>query len=460
MQRVSERLAAYVWSRQRLVTRWLPVAQGQWLQVVYPGWHVPTAGPDFSEAILALPDASLLHGDVEVHSRSSEWHAHNHGANPAYDRVVAHAVLWHDADRPTVRPDGRQVPVLELAHLLSAPLDELAEECEEDALAAAPWQGACAESWRAQDYRPLLPLLERAAKDRLEQRASSLAARSSAVGRGQAWYEAWLAALNYGPNRQAGMRLAQVAPLSLLLRVSALGGRERRAELLEALLLGAAGLLPSQASVPNIAALEDARPLEELWRQAGRFGLPATMRREEWQFFRVRPDAYPTRRLAGAALWLARHLPEPERAPLAALEAWQPGDDLGRLLMVPAAPPWSRRLDFGRPCQRPRPLLVGSSHALALVASLLLPFALACFRAAGRSEAVQRVHLAYAALPAPASDQVTRHMLEQITGSATPPWPASAQRHQGLHHLHASWCAERRCDQCPVGQATRALSSP
>lgn len=51
-------------------------------------------------------------GNVELHVRSSEWHAHGHSDDPAYDNVALHVVL--DEDRPVVRQNGERIPCLEL----------------------------------------------------------------------------------------------------------------------------------------------------------------------------------------------------------------------------------------------------------------------------------------------------------------------------------------------------------
>lgn len=462
---MTERLTSYVWARQRLTTRRLllaggPAAAAAWIEVVYPGRHVATAGPDFSEAILALPDRTLLHGDVEVHARSSGWHAHGHGRNPAYGRVVAHVVLWHDAGCPTVRPDGREVPVVELAHLLPASLEELAEEADgEGGEAEAPWHGACCADWRDQGFTPLLPILDQAGRERLERRAAALAERMATLGEGQAFLEGWLGGVNYGPNQAAGRRLAGLAPLDLLRRATALGPPEARGALLEALLLGAAGLLPDPSA--PAAAHQDAAPLTGLWRQAGGFAVAQPMERAAWQTFRVRPDAHPVRRLVGAARWLAPRLPHPEQTAVAAVAGWQPGDDLATLFVMPAPPAWQQRLDFGRPCPRPRPLLVGTGHARTLAACFLLPYALAWARRHGDQGLASQARRAYAAFPSLAPDQVTRHMLGQLSGAPSALWANGATRHQGLHHLHAAWCRVRDCAACPVGQATgRANFAP
>src|SRR5581483_12156653 len=84
---------AGIWQRQAFDKRDLATTDGVHFQVVYPGRCTGEAGPDFREAILALPDGSLLRGDVEIHLHSQGWEQHGHGRDPAYDLVLLHVVL-------------------------------------------------------------------------------------------------------------------------------------------------------------------------------------------------------------------------------------------------------------------------------------------------------------------------------------------------------------------------------
>ena len=54
-----------------------------------------------------------------IHVYSSGWYSHHHEGNPDYNEVVLHVVLYHNGQREIKRQDGRIVPELELAPLLS-----------------------------------------------------------------------------------------------------------------------------------------------------------------------------------------------------------------------------------------------------------------------------------------------------------------------------------------------------
>ena len=53
-------------------------------------WNI-YSGPDFKMVQYAV-DGEIFHGDVEIHLRSSDWFAHGHDHDPAFDHVSIHFV--------------------------------------------------------------------------------------------------------------------------------------------------------------------------------------------------------------------------------------------------------------------------------------------------------------------------------------------------------------------------------
>ena len=84
----------------------------------FPRIPVFNTDPPFREARLKIGKQYHL-GAVEIHVNSSGWYSHHHEGNPDYNEVVLHVVLYHNGQREIKRQDGRIVPELELAPLLS-----------------------------------------------------------------------------------------------------------------------------------------------------------------------------------------------------------------------------------------------------------------------------------------------------------------------------------------------------
>ncbi|HEX6511075.1 MAG TPA: DUF2851 family protein, partial [Chloroflexota bacterium] len=266
--RRDERWLADVWRRQAFDRRRLRTTSGLGFKVVYPGLCTGHAGPDFRDAILALPGGDLLRGDVELHLESSGWREHGHHRDPAYDAVLLHVVL--DEDQPTRNSAGQPVLTLELAGRLGPariaesppePLPET-ERASQLSYVVAPCRASLPRKGPDAVRATILAL----AAERFESKQAGFEAELAACEPSQVLYAGLMEALGYSRNRQAFRQLAEDVPLSAL-------AESREALAMEARLLAAAGAL-------------------------------------SWETVGVRPDNLPPRRIGQFAAVLGRLLPE------------------------------------------------------------------------------------------------------------------------------------------------------
>ncbi|XOV67107.1 MAG: DUF2851 family protein [Fluviicola sp.] len=112
---MSEEYLHFIWSLKRIVATDLRTQNNESIQIMSAGLHnTIQAGPDFSHAKLII-DGIEWHGPVEIHVKSSDWYAHQHHVDPAYDNVILHVVFEHDKE---VEQNGRILPTLELKPFL------------------------------------------------------------------------------------------------------------------------------------------------------------------------------------------------------------------------------------------------------------------------------------------------------------------------------------------------------
>lgn len=109
MDDIMEFLLHYVW-QHRLWTgcaEQLTTPDGHTVEVVDPGVHNLQAGPDFFNAKVRI-DGTLWAGNVEIHTRSSDWFRHHHETDAAYNNVILHVVAVNDSE--VVTAGGKQPP--------------------------------------------------------------------------------------------------------------------------------------------------------------------------------------------------------------------------------------------------------------------------------------------------------------------------------------------------------------
>jgi hypothetical protein len=351
-----------------------------------------------------------------------------------------------------------------LADYITLPAAELLEKVQPlitnlGALSEEPcWQ-------RTQDWplEEIVGRIEVAGDERLLSKAAIMEADLDVYGSAdEVFYRGLMEALGYSANREPMRTVASALPLSQLLTLPLDDDAGERAILLESILLGAGGFLPSQRSdleVLDWLSTEHAGELEELWRSYAPFlGLaPEKGLVTGWRVERVRPANSPVRRLAAGAYLLARLLWEQGGILGSFLSRLDlPPDQLARrwtaLLSVTGTGYWASYADFGHPLRADKEemALIGTSRAADIVVNVLLPLIVA-YATRTETQALQEATLSvYAHYPRLADNQITRAMTEEALGPRGKGAINGARRQQGLIHLYRLYCQARRCYECPV----------
>jgi hypothetical protein len=95
---------------------------------------------------------------------------------------------------------------------------------------------------------------------------------------------------------------------------------------------------------------------------------------------------------------------------------------------------------------------VSPGRAGIVVTNVALPFAAAYADHTDDTALGDRARRIYLAMPGLPSNQITREMRRQL---CLPRSPAGASAQQGLHHIWASWCRDKRCAECPCNPESR-----
>jgi hypothetical protein len=291
---LSESVLQRIWFEQ-LGRNPLTTLAGEAITLHHPGIWNHRAGPDFVRAAFSAPDGRTFTGDVELHRHSSDWNAHQHSANPAYQHVLLH-VFWQADPVLSDLPDPR-IRQVALEHQLSAPLTELISlfRSSQAEILTGEKPGRCHPLLLSLPPEKLKEVLEEAGWHRLRQRRFLAQARVVSQGYDQAVWVSFAEGLGFSENREPFASLARAVPIQKLLKIP--DSVERTA-----VLYGAAGLLPDPTrSKVSERALPVLRRLWGSWWRVREDWAPYILPAGSWRMGGVRPNNLPHRRLAALA---------------------------------------------------------------------------------------------------------------------------------------------------------------
>lgn len=410
----------------------LRTVDGREIEVIDQGMLNTGPGPDFFNAKIRIGDAVWV-GNVEVHVRASDWHAHGHNNDPAYRNVVLHVVGDDDC---RINIDGREVPqvllplaqeVIERYEDFTRPHVGDAYPCH-DRLAEIPslwiddWMTSLGYDRLQTKADAALDLLDRNHGDWLETAYQFLA-------RG----------LGFGANGEAMERTARSVPLRILFKHAA------DPMSAPALLLGQAGMLPTPENAADDAVV--LRLISDYAFLSAKFGLsrPTDI---QWRTGGIRPANAPCRRLATLAAMVSNGF-------TTATAAWNATSADEAVAVLRNAPPMHTYFTtHHRPAAmsaRPVSASLSIGAANILVINVVAPLIYARGYLADDTSAMERAVYMLQGLPPEDTAEVRTFAsmgLECHDAFAT----------QALHRLRTAYCDTRKCIYCRWGH--RLLATP
>lgn len=412
----------YLW-KHRVFGTALNTVDGRELKVQWPGRHNDDAGPDFTDARITIGGQKWV-GNVEIHVKASDWFAHGHDNDRAYDSVILHVVAVDDAR--VHRPDGSLIPQM----VLTLPPDFFLTYRQ----LMSDFKGT-----RCAPLIGMLPpmvktgWLETLAVERLQMKADRLLDyRNRLKGDWeQAVFTAVARGLGFGLNGQPFEMLAMNLPLKYVYH------HADNLEQVEALLLGQAGLLDPQRHMFDEYYQTLCR---EYFFLARKYGL-RPMRGDVWKYSRSRPQNFPHRRIA----MLAAALHDGVQFAKGLERANGDIDGLLEFFDWRLDGFWGRHYGFGDMGEeRVMPRTLSDASKELLIINVAAPFYYAHARVTGNIELGER-----------AANMLM--LLDPERNSKIDSWrscgivPEDALHSQALIHLRDEYCDRSRCLDCRFG---------
>ena len=497
---IHERFLRHIWSRQYLDPLSLRTTDNRTVRVLETGRLNTDGGPDFRDAIVKIA-GTTFHGDVEIHRTLVDWRLHRHFEDPRYNKVILHVVFERGPEpAATLVPSGRTIPILILEPFLTESIRTLWHRTIVDEQSLKKKSIRCSSLNQSVDVQLISGWIRRLAVERLELKLRRfderlrelaqihlLAVRDYHDRRGrwcvqgdpddippplkeltqvqlsprefwdQLLYEGLMECLGYSKNQESFLRLARAVTLQAVRSHHV----ENNEEALQALLLGAAGLIPRMKIVKDKESREFVRRLTHEWKAHKTYYRSSVLHLADWQFFPTRPVNFPTLRMAAATPLIHSILcedlfrriieilkmPDTRRRELSSIR---------KLLAVQPHPYWTRHYRFNEPSPKPvHPL--GPERTDAAIANVVVPLALLYARIFKDRMVREGALRLFDSMPSAPVNSITRVMEKQLLKGRLALASVSAQ--QGVIQLYKFYCSEERCAECDVGVVVFGMSS-
>lgn len=114
---MNEDFLHYLWKFKKFDSLNIKTTNEELITISNVGQYLELAGPDFFNAQISIGNQKWA-GNVEIHLKSSDWYVHHHEKDSNYENVILHVVWEHDA--AIFRKDNTEIPVLELKNYVNA----------------------------------------------------------------------------------------------------------------------------------------------------------------------------------------------------------------------------------------------------------------------------------------------------------------------------------------------------
>ncbi len=409
----------YVWQYKKFDFSNLMTVYGEEVTIINSGQFLQMSGPDFFNAQMVIGDQKWA-GNVEIHVKSSDWYLHNHENDTNYDNVILH-VVWEN-DTPIFRKNNSEIPTLELKKYV---FNEVLENYKK--LKTQKSWIYCESEISSIDGFSLQNWQERLFFERLERKAIPIEQLLEETENDWETVLFLMLAKNFGlnTNGEPFLKIAKSIPFSVVRKESF------EIENLEALIFGRADLFPVE--VEDLYAKELKNRYDYLFQKYQLKKLIV----EPVQFFKHRPDNFPTIRLAQLAM-----LYHQQRNLFSKIISVSKIDEFYKLFDISVSNYWQTHYHFDKESPRKKKSFSKSFVDL-LVINTIIPLQFAYAKSKGREISEAVLDLIKAISPEKNS------VIEKFATFAIK--SQNAFETQSLLQLKNEYCDKSKCLQCAVG---------
>jgi len=485
--KINEKFLYEIWKKQDF-DKVLITQENEKITIVDAGTeNTELGGPDFKNARIKIGNITYQ-GDVEIDLYHSDWKGHGHFLNKKYNKVILHAVMNNNSnDHFVITQDGRKVQSILLESFLKKdlrtdmqqailserenrlehkmPCSELNSIVTKKEKLAYMFDLGFARFRHKRDkmmqrlkeitYLSELNLKEPIIRYDLDENFNNRKFVSKDFSNKAIWhqliYESIFEALGYSNNKEIMRRLAEAADVRFF---NTLIENEEFVSIAESVLYNVAGLIPDVESLPDEETTEYSRKIYQQWKKIGNKYDGRTFHSVNWHFFKLRPQNFPTIRIAGGARLLNRLLKENMVENIIALfkrtnNPRRLASDLRTLFMVKAQGFWKKHFVFDQPSKVDLKYFVGFSRADEIIINIILPIISIYFEIFNKHDLTKKVLKLYLNYYQIGDNSVVTEVVNTL---ALDDAGKRTVFHQGMIELFKEFCTKEKCLECNIGK--------
>ncbi len=480
---IYEKQIAEVWKSQSF-QKSLQTVKGEDIQVLDIGLeNEGTGGPDFKNARVRI--GSLVYvGDIEIDQDYSNWKSHAHNIDEKYNKVILHASISNKFNHQYVyTKSGRRVPTICLSRFLSKEsysklavreekvsnnnllkcahnMDSVEEKIKKDfivKLGMERFHKKCNRIYsrlKEITYLKSLKLHEPVVNYDLKQKIDEKEFTHEDYQDKEIWqqllYELVFEALGYSKNKEIMLKLAQAIPVEFYKKL----GNDREAYFrIEAALFSISGLLPDGQKLSESNNSNYLQKVRCEWENIKRVYDGEVFSEADWQYFRLRPQNFPTIRLAGGSKFIINLLYENliESLNKKIIEIRNLNvliNSIRTMFVLKSRGYWKDHYVLGKESKESVKYFIGVSRADEIMINVILPFFAVYYQVFGKDELAKKIVKAYSIYPQKSDNKIVRDVAE---GLDIKDYLKKTVLTQGLLELFRSYCSRKKCLECEIG---------
>lgn len=484
MHSASEKELYDVWTRQEFKDVFKTI-DGEEISVLDPGFRSnDLPGPDFKNARIRIGNITYV-GDVEIDPDYNDWKNHGHNIDSRYNKVILHLSLSNKNHYNHVyNKDGRKIPTVCLLDFIkveaaSVPKKDDNENEKGYSIKCSDYHHSCSletkNNYLAQlglerfekkctkiydrlkelkyvnEFHLSEPVISYDLSEKFHERNFTNRDFQEKDIWKQILYEQIFEALGYSKNKSQMLELARLAKISYLNKLEIDG---ITIDKFESILFHISGLIPDLEKLKEEETKRYIERLGIIWDAVKPFYDGAYMEKEKWNFFRLRPQNFPTLRIKAGAKILNAIMHE-NLIPVIAKKIIEIRNltvlinSLRSVFVIKANGFWQNHYVFDQRANTQIKYFIGISRSDEIIINVILPYFSVYFEVFGNTQAAKKILKIYEIYNQKSDNSLITDMAKALGILEESKRTIISQ---GMIELFRGYCSKNRCLECEIGK--------